>query len=307
MKDEKIIRENIILSLVFLVLLLITVKTTLGIFFMLITICPFIIVSYRNDFKMAIMVILINISISLIVFGLIGLAFTILAGSTGLIIGHLYKKQSILSALIAGVVVVLINIIIVLGINYVVYDTNLSETINDNLTISVDSLEEMLSTQFETEEQNELIKQYKDAVNMLVLLIPFMLISFSVLIVLTNHLLTRKILKIFDLTIPETKPFRDWILPRSIIYYYFIVIILVAIGTDIYVLEVISLNLLPILTIALIIQGLSFIFFYSNIKKINKFIPVLAVIVAFIPIMNQLIQILGMIDISFDFRKRLKS
>lgn len=305
MKEDKLIKENIVLSIVFLVLLLIAVKTSLGLYIVLIFICPLIIISYRNDFKMSIMVILINIIIALLVLGITGMAFAIFAGTTGFVMGSFYKKEKIWPAIIGGTIVVIINIVIVLGLSNLVNEVSIAEVINESLMLSIDSLEDIMTVQLEEEQQEVLVKQYKELVETFIMLIPFMLIALSVLIVLINHFTASNLLRKFDNNIPRTKPFREWMFPRSIIIYYFLTVLVVVINPDLYIFKVAFFNLLPILTIILLIQGLSFIFYYSYVKRISKALPIIAIIFVFIPIINQIIQIIGMIDLSFDYRSKL--
>jgi len=67
-------------------------------------------------------------------------------------------------------------------------------------------------------------------------------------------------------------------------------------------------NLLMIVGIALMLQGFSFIFYFAHIKRIAKAVPILIVIatILFPGILLYFIRILGIIDIGFRLRGRLK-
>ena len=169
---------------------------------------------------------------------------------------------------------------------------------------SFNSTEKILNSIGDEQQTEQLIRQYKEFLEIASLLIPFIFIVLSSLYVTINHGVTSIILNKLGYELPKLPQFRDWKFPRSIIYYYFIVAIIYLINPSNYSLKVIATNLFPLLTIILLIQGLSFIFYYSYYKKFGKVISIFAVISIFIPILNQVVQIIGIIDLSFNLRKK---
>src|SRR5699024_3556683 len=98
------------------------------------------------------------------------------------------------------------------------------------------------------------------------------------------------------------------ILPMSVFWIYFLVIILSFFNTDTSTTMVIVIaNSMVILTTLMILQGYSFIFHYADVKKWPKVIPVIIVIISFlIPlIMMLVIRLLGIIDLGFGLKKRV--
>src|SRR5699024_7212163 len=103
-------------------------------------------------------------------------------------------------------------------------------------------------------------------------------------------------------------PFRTLRLPISIIWLYLIVIITSFFDIDPSGIFFIALqNALLILEMLLVIQGFSFIFFFTHYKKWSRTIPVVSIVltVLFPMFLLYFIRILGIIDIGLNVRGRL--
>jgi uncharacterized protein YybS (DUF2232 family) len=130
----------------------------------------------------------------------------------------------------------------------------------------------------------------------------------SVVFALASIFVTNLIMKRFRVEVPHWEPFRNWSFPKSIIWYYLATILLYMTnpeqGSALYI---VTMNLYIVLEIVLAIQGLAFIYFYFWVKKKGKTIPVLVTISLFIiPVGLHVVRILGIIDLGFDLRKRIK-
>jgi uncharacterized protein YybS (DUF2232 family) len=140
-------------------------------------------------------------------------------------------------------------------------------------------------------------------------LFPFLLISLSVVIVALNHTIAGKLLRRWGAVAPSLPPVYEWQIPKSVVYYYifsFIMSLFVAMDEpSIYRLFIV--NILPILTFALAIQGISFIYYWAHIKNKGKWLPRLSVILLFVfpPIAN-LYNLIGILDLGFPLRKSLR-
>ncbi|MEH7584161.1 DUF2232 domain-containing protein, partial [Priestia megaterium] len=104
-------------------------------------------------------------------------------------------------------------------------------------------------------------------------------------------------------------PFREFKLPKSILWYYLIALILsfpsfnIEQGTFMYVAII---NIVMGLQMLVVLQGISFIFYFSHQKGYAKAIPIVVTILALIiPIILQIVRILGIIDLGFNLRKQL--
>lgn len=140
-------------------------------------------------------------------------------------------------------------------------------------------------------------------------LFPFLLICMSVVVVALNHTMARKLLSRWGGLAPSLPPVHEWQIPKSVVYYYifsFIMSLFVDMEEpSIYRMFII--NILPILTFALAIQGISFIYFWAHIKKKGKWIPRLSIVLLFLfpPIAN-LYNLIGILDLGFPLRKSIR-
>ncbi|MEH7558544.1 DUF2232 domain-containing protein, partial [Priestia megaterium] len=74
-------------------------------------------------------------------------------------------------------------------------------------------------------------------------------------------------------------------------------------GTFMYVAII---NIVMGLQMLVVLQGISFIFYFSHQKGYAKAIPIVVTILALIiPIILQIVRILGIIDLGFNLRKQL--
>ena len=65
-------------------------------------------------------------------------------------------------------------------------------------------------------------------------------------------------------------------------------------------------NILFILLLLIVVQGLSFIWYFSYQKSLSKAVPILITIAMFLmPLILYIVWILGIMDLGFDLRKKL--
>ncbi len=305
MGKDKIILENIIASTIYFILLLTTLYTPLGILSLFLLSAPIIFLTLRNENNRIILIFIINLVISFILGSIVAIFLTLLAGSVGFGMAKSYKRTNISASMLIGTIITLINVVSILIISNFLLDVNISDTYNQMLQSSLSSTGNVFN-QLSGLQSEQLINQYKEFAEISSLLLPFVFIIFSLLYVLCTQLIASTIINKFGFSIPKFPPFRNLVFPRSIIYYYLVVALIYMLSPTNYYLKVISLNLFPLLTIVLLIQGLSFIFYYSYFKKLGKALSIIAIITIFIPILNQIIQVIGIVDLSFNLRKKLK-
>lgn len=214
-----------------------------------------------------------------------------------IIIGHFYQKKSAArTVLTAGVVTLLGELLLCLVIL-----TALGVNFNEAFTQSIqDSLTQM-------PELSLLVSGDIDGIIKLTLqMMPLFLIAFALYYVVMTYALSRKILNKQGEALPGLGSIKDWKLPKAIVWCYFVAVIL-SLFTDPEIdsgFFVILLNLLPLLTFALAVQAVSFLFFLADAKRWNKTLPVIGIMMCFL--MSNVLSILGIIDLVFDIRKRFK-
>lgn len=201
------------------------------------------------------------------------------------------------AAVIAGIVAFIASFLLLLLVAYS-FRLNITEMFTDSLRT-----DKALMTLFESMFNSpELIDK---AIEMLIGMIPFMLIVVSAYTAVLGHYVARKLLTAYWKPVPRLRPMKDWKLPKSIVWYYLIALLLDMFfrfepGSTMYV---IMLNAVPLLTYALALQGVAFLFFVADRKGWPRALPMISfVLVAIFP---QLVAWLGVIDVALPLRSRM--
>lgn len=110
------------------------------------------------------------------------------------------------------------------------------------------------------------------------------------------------ILKRLGLHVPQFAPFKDMRLPRSILWYYLIVLTvsLFAAPVEGSMLHIIILNISVVLWILLVLQGVSLLFYYIHEKGLPNLVKVIVVFLT-IPLYS-FVALIGILDLGFNIR-----
>ncbi|MGG3622359.1 YybS family protein [Bacillus gobiensis] len=226
----------------------------------------------------------------------------------GVTMGFYYKRKETAYAIASGAIAYVISIVIsyAAGILFFQFDpiSFYNETMNEAFKAS-QSLMGAVGNQEQAEAQ---IKVMKKQMQLLPYLLPTVFAGSAVVSSFITHFIAKPFLKRFASGTPPLKPFREWKLPKSIIWYYLVAIFLYFFplerGDFLYSVQI---NAEIILGTLLMIQGLSFVFFYCYMKNIPKAVPIIAVILCFAnPFIMYVVKIVGIADIGFTMREKLK-
>ena len=307
MKQTRALVEGAIMVSIFAVLLMISLYMPfIGTILLLTLPLPAMVQTIRHGLKPGISVGLVSLPVSLIAGSLGGLMFAIPVSAAGVIMGFFYRRKEPAQAIAASAVTYMISIVLLLFISIQFLGLNLIETANQAYNETIKTFESSIK-QFgndkEAAKQIELLnEQFKQAQY----LYPTAIVIFSGITAFLNHLLAKPVLRRI-IQIPSLKPFRDMRLPQSMIWIYLLTILLslapVEEGSIYYS---ILLNASLIMGFVLIIQGFSFVFYFCHAKKLPTVLPVLFLIIGLFSPLLYLVRILGIIDIGFNLRERVK-
>lgn len=306
-KTQKL-TEGAILVAVYAILLLTAIYLPfLGFLAMFALALPFIIFVSKHGLRSAIMLLIVALLITYIVGSVIALPATIMFGTSGAAIGYTYyKNKPSFQILIVGSISFIVNFVILYGITVLLTGVNIIETSKEAFRNALQTSEEMLGSMGQA--SNEQLEVIYNMIDNMEYFIPTAMIITGVILALITQILANRVLKRLKINVPEWEPFRNWKFPKSLLWYYLLVSILVMIGLEEgSLLYIATINLFFVLEIVMAVQGLSFIFFYFNNRGASKGIPIAITIFSFLlPFLLYLIRILGIIDLGFDLRKRLK-
>ncbi|MFL6559251.1 MAG: YybS family protein [Bacillus sp. (in: firmicutes)] len=311
MKDVRKLTEGAILLAAFAALLLITIYIPIvGSILNLVLPLPFIMFSAKNNLKLITAFFLAAIFISFIAGSLIGVGLMLIYGTVGVVIGYLLQQgKSRTAILIASSLTFMAGLVITYVIMTAFLKINIIHELTVALNESVKNSQDILKTMGREDQIKQLKEQNANTLKMVKTLAPSILILASILSAFVTQLLCFPIAKRFGVKVEPWGSLKNLSLPRSLLWYY-----LIAMGVNLLIhpnegtyLYTVIINAIYILEMFMVLQGLSFLFYFFHQKSVAKGIRVLVVILAFIiPIFHYIIMILGITDIGFDFRKRFE-
>ncbi|MDQ1911161.1 DUF2232 domain-containing protein [Paenibacillus sp. GD4] len=213
--------------------------------------------------------------------------------------GNLYKKRaSARSVITAGTVTLLGELLLGLVVSQL-FGLNPLGKMKQFMLGSLNSLPAQLQ---------ELIPMDKDIlVQLMTQMLPVYMIGFGLFYAVVTHWLARKALVRSGESISKYKPIREWMLPKSFVWFYLISLIMEMFVRDTHsVFFTLLLNLMPLLTFAFAVQGIAFLFYVAYSKGWNRALPIIGIISLFVfPPAYFVISLLGVFDVAFPIRDRL--
>ncbi|MGR3766336.1 YybS family protein [Rossellomorea sp. NS-SX7] len=304
MKNTRVITQGALMLAIFTVLLLMVLYVPfLGTLAFFVLPLPLIFFSARHSFVNSLYVLLGAMVLSFFVGGPVALPLGLAFGSLAMVMGWGIRNQwDKLRIFMSSTFILLINIVIgfVLSIAFL------------NINIVEDGLKESKTTYYSLLEQvgqepdQKFIESLNSSIQLIQTLMPAFFLGMAAIFALLFIWVNFPILKRLGVNVPVFKPFREWMLPKSILWYYLIVLLVSMIaqpeqGTYLYTAV---LNVLYVLQTLMAVQGLSFLYFLGHFKGWSKGSLVLITIIS-LPLLY-LVRILGIIDLGFNLRQRLQ-
>jgi uncharacterized protein YybS (DUF2232 family) len=308
-KETKKLTEGAILLAIYIVMLLLFLYVPLiGTIISFILPVSFIYFSSKNHLKDSLLLLVAATILTFIVGGIFSIPITIAYGSTGIVIGWFIKeKKDRVIQYLSATVVFLVNLVLIYAISVVFLKVNIFDELIEILNESVEQSENILKMMGQSVDQN-ITESLNELVSIIQTLLPTFLVMAAALVVLLMIMICIPIVRKLGIDVEKAPPFRELSMPKSLLWYYLIVMLITLFvdlekGTYIYTT---IFNLFYILQTLMLIQGISFLFYYSHMKKISIAIPIIGTIFSFlIPILSSFIRILGIIDLGFNLRQRI--
>ncbi len=301
--------EGALMLAIFIVMILVMIFVPiLGVIIQLFLILPFLLYSSKHSVKYSIILGISAMLLSFILGSFVGLLFAFLYGTTGLMMGYCIKrKESKRTIYLASSVVFLFSLVLIFVISALFFNLNFLTEYQRIFQTSIDQYIEALKTLGQSPPL-ELQEQLREMVQILSLMAPTLMVGTAFINVIVIIVVNFPIAKRLGVEVPKFSPFRNLNFPKSIVWIYLLVILLSFIVNNDSgsFWQMAILNASFILQSLLVIQGLSFIFYFAHLKKWSKAIPIIAVVLTlFLPFFLSIVRVLGIIDIGFNLRQRL--
>ncbi|MFK4328668.1 uncharacterized protein YybS (DUF2232 family) [Bacillus sp. RC55] len=309
MKNTKFITEGAALLAIYAMLLLISMYVPiLGTVVTFALPLPFILLTIRYRLSNAFIVFTAALFITVIVSQPMNLVKTTMFGLIGIVLGYMYKKRKKpVETLMAGTLAYLIGIMLIYVASIKFFNIDLMKQMQNMFNESMAQSEKIVTAAGMpiSKEQKELFAQFNDVLQTL---FPSLLVMVSVCFSWITVMISGSVLRKLKHDVIPWPKFKDIQLPKSIVWYYVIFILLstfMKVEPTSYLHMVFS-NLYVIFALLLVLQGLTFIAFIAHSKGFTKGVPIISFIVCmFIPMMFPLVTILGIIDLGISLRSKI--
>ncbi|MGH0599973.1 YybS family protein [Bacillus mycoides] len=309
MKNTKFITEGAALLAIYAMLLLISMYVPiLGTVVTFALPLPFILLTIRYRLSNAFIVFTAALFITVIVSQPMNLVKTTMFGLIGIVLGYMYKKRKKpVETLMAGTLAYLIGIMLIYVASIKFFNIDLMKQMQNMFNESMAQSEKIVTAAGMpiSKEQKELFAQFNDVLQTL---FPSLLVMVSVCFSWITVMISGSVLRKLKHDVIPWPKFKDIQLPKSIIWYYVIFILLstfIKVEPTSYLHMVFS-NLYVIFSLLLVLQGLTFIAFIAHSKGFTRGVPIISFIVCmFIPMMFPLVTILGIIDLGISLRSKI--
>lgn len=243
--------------------------------------------------------------LTFIIGGVLALPLALIHIPLGLVIGlSIYNRKSKLFMFMGSSIVILISLVVQYVASIALLGINVLEEFMTEMKNSFQQTSAIM------ENFGTLPEDYTENMNQLLLSMEILMPTWLVLGVFMATwvmlLLLLPVLKRLGIEVPAFPPFREMKLPKSVLWYYLIVIVVSVFtefqpGTMPYM---ILMNATLMLQFLLFLQGISFYHYYIKQEGWPKWVTVIVTILA-IPLQS-FTSIVGIVDLGFDIRGWVK-
>lgn len=307
MNQTKKLTDGAMMTAMYLILLVLSffVPYLAIIIFFLLPV-PFIIYTYRYDWKPAIVMFVAAAILASLFATFFSLPMTITTALGGIMIGMAMKRntpgfETLARGTVGFVIGLLISFMFIQSIAGVDFSKEFDQLLQESIT-NAQQFAGKMGAPNEMDKQLDLVKKQFEAFKVLM---PAMLVLAGLFYAWISQLVGYKVVNRLERKQFHFPPFRQIRFPVAIVWIYFFALLITFFGPDQQSILFIGVqNVLFLAGALMIIQGLSFVFFYAHAKKMSKAIPIIVIILTLIfsTLLLPLMRILGIIDIGFNLR-----
>ncbi|WP_188207431.1 YybS family protein [Alkalibacillus aidingensis] len=309
MNESKKLTEGAILSAIFIVLLIATFYIPfLSIISVFVLPVPFVIYTAKYGIKPALVMFAVAILLSMMLMTIFSLPIVLLVGLGGMAIGMaIDAKKEPYETWAQGTVGFSLSLAIIYVVTQFIFELN---WVDEFVLLMEDSLQTTVSMfdQFGAGISQEEVEAIEAMMRELIYLIPTGIVLIGIILAFLSQWISYQVINRLEGTNYSFPAFRQFRLPSSVIWIFLLGIILTWIYTDpADTMYLAAVNLYTLPGLLIVLQGLSFIFFFTYYKNWSKAIPIITVIffILFPFLLLYPLRILGIIDLGFQLRDRL--
>ncbi|WP_181186278.1 YybS family protein [Alkalicoccus urumqiensis] len=311
MDQQSLFRSGILASFLFAGLTLAALLLPLiGFLLMLVLPLPFVVFTYHYGWRAGAVAGLFSLMLLVILIAPLAPSMFVIFGVTGIIMGELFRQKTPAFGVFAGTVLTVTAGVVFSYVAFMAFtSTDPIAAFQTAMEESMDQTETLIG--IDAEEEVGAVEDVMAFIDGLQVIAPMLLVAVSAVTAFLLQVTAQAWMRRRSLEAPSFPPLREWSLPRVFIWYYLAAIILSFInqseGAE-GMLHTVAANVTPVMEFLMVLQGLSFLFFFFHWKQMNILLPILISLSLLIfPFMLPIVRILGIIDLGFDLRMRLTS
>lgn len=247
----------------------------LSIIFFLAAPIPIILYTIRHGLKKGIAAGAIGIVISFLIGSITGLMSAPILIAVGLGMGVFYSRRQPGNAIITGALIYLFSFLISFVVSVQLFQIDIMSIAKESIEQMMPMVESVLKQSGASEKDiAKQLKQFKEMQDTALSALPVALLILVTLMAFVNHWFVQPLIKRFVKDMPSLKKFKDMRLPKSMVWYYLLTLLLMLIQTEKgSFLWLVQTSAFQILFILVLIQGFSFLFYYCHEKTSQKRYP----------------------------------
>lgn len=310
MNQSKKLTEGALFTTIFMLMVVVTVFVPgVILFFPLLLPIPFILYAYRHDWKASLLMFATALMLSFIILPALTIPLTMLAASGGIVIGSAMNRgRSAYEGWLNGTTGFIGGLLFVILFTQLILDVSLAAQIDQMLAESLEMSLSMLDRLGMGEQSEDNIALLEQSIALMKDLIPVAMAMLAIGLAFLAQWMGYRVVNRLERTTFHFPPFRDLTFPVALIWIYLVaLLIMLFMGDSSSTVAIAANNILTLIGLLMLLQGLSFMFFFSHHKKWSKAIPIIGLIaVLILPFLFfYLVIMLGLIDLGFGLRKRL--
>lgn len=269
MKNARVLTEGAVQLAIFTVLLLLSLY--MPVFGMVTTFflaIPFLLFTMRHTYKNGLLLLAASFVPSIWFGSFLSIPMTFMFASSGVAMGHVWRKKGgKYAVLLVGTLSFLLSMIIIYAGSVLFFDIHIGKQIEEIMQQSFQSAKAVLE-QLGQPVNEQFEKTMKQTMDVVIDLLPTAFVFAAACFAWITQQAALPILKRLNMPIGNWQPFRELVLPKSLLWYYLAVMLLLFFpiehGSFPYVA---LLNLFQVLQLLMTIQGFSFVFYWMHHKK----------------------------------------
>lgn len=312
MDQSKKISEGAMLAGIYIILMILSLFIPMLLMVAIFVLpVPFIMYVAKHNWQSGLIMFVVTMLISFFIQPAIAIPLTAIAGISGIMVGEAIRgRLSPYETWARGTIGFVIGFVLMLLYSQFVFQVNIIAEFETMMRESVQfssEIMEQVGINTGTEENLELIDR---SITQMMTLVPVGIAISAMFSAFLSQWISYRIISRIERKHLRFPPFRKLQFPLALIWIYFLGIIITLFMEDPNTnFNMVINNVMTFTGLLLVLQGLSFLFYYAHYKQKSNVLPILVVVltVIFPVLLLYFVRILGIIDLGFNLRKRLSN